>query len=95
MAQSSIEYYEQEIDKFINQYFKGNIRKSDLLIQRHNLFYKIQEMHKQESIAAQMDMFHHLNNLPFGMQYLDKRESAEQFAEQYYNETFGSNNERD
>ena len=45
-------------------------------------------MHKQESIAAQMDMFHHLNNMPFGMQYVDKRESAEQFAEQYYNKTF-------
>lgn len=47
------------------------------------------EMHNQELIAAQMDMFHHLNNLPFGMQYLDKRESSELFAEQYYNATFG------
>ena len=57
-------------------------------------YNKAKEMHKQESIAAQMDMFHHLNNLPFGMQYLDKRESAEQFAEKYYKETFGGNNEQ-
>ena len=63
-------------------------------MQTIGLFEQAKAMHKQESIAAQMDMFHHLNNLPFGMQYLDKRESAEQFAEQYYNETFGGNNEQ-
>ena len=54
----------------------------------HSILKQAKEMHKQESIAAQMDMFHHLNNMPFGMQYVDKRESAEQFAEQYYNKTF-------
>lgn len=49
-------------------------------------------VHKHELINAQMDMFHHLHNIPPDMKYLDKKESAEQFAEQYYNEKFGGNN---
>lgn len=85
MAQSSIEWLVGQVNSdCLNSTFI-----------RPELIEKAKEMHGQESIAAQMDMFHHLNNLPFGMQYLDKRESAEQFAEQYYNETFGGNNERD
>ena len=80
MAQSSIEWLVEQVN-------------SDCLNFIGVDFEQAKEMHKQESIAAQMDMFHHLNNLPFGMQYLDKRESAEQFAEQYYNETFGGNDE--
>lgn len=83
MAQSSIEWL---VEKLMKGEFINN---TDELIEQ------AKEMHRQESIAAQMDMFHHLNNLPFGMQYLDKRESAEQFAEQYYKETFGGDNERD
>jgi len=41
-----------------------------------------------------MDMFIHLNNLPYGLEYLEKRQSAEDFSQQYYNETFGGNNEQ-
>ncbi len=29
-----------------------------------------------------------LNNLPYGLEYLEKRQSAEDFSQQYYNETF-------
>ncbi len=84
MKQSSIEWLVEQVNSdCLNSTFI-----------RPELIEQAKEMHKQESIAAQMDMFHHLNNLPFGMQYLDKRESAEQFAEQYYNETFGGNNEQ-
>jgi hypothetical protein len=39
-------------------------------------------------------MFIHLNNLPYGLEYLEKRQSAEDFSQQYYNETFGGNNEQ-
>lgn len=81
--QSSIDYAVEKLEKLIPP---GN----QIII--HIILEQAKAMHKQESIAAQMDMFHHLNNLPFGMQYLDKRESAEQFAEQYYNKTFGGNN---
>lgn len=89
MAQSSIEFLIEEVQKRIPPFYAFYIMHMD------EVYEQAKEMHKQESIAAQMDMFHHLNNLPFGMQYLDKRESAEQFSEQYYNETFGGDNERD
>lgn len=49
------------------------------------LFKQAKEMEKEQRINAQMDMFHHLNELPFGMQYLDKKDSAEQFCETYGN----------
>jgi hypothetical protein len=49
------------------------------------------EMEKERLIYAQMDMFHFLNNLKSGMMYLEKREEAEKFAKQYYNETYGGN----
>ena len=51
-------------------------------------------MHKEEIENAQMDMFIHLNELPYSLQYLEKRQIAEDFANQYYNETFGGNNEQ-
>lgn len=90
MAQSSIEYFWQQVARILPVGVD-----SPVAIKLYDTLKQAKEMHKQESIAAQMDMFHHLNNLPFGMQYLDKRESAEQFSEQYYNETFGGDNERD
>ena len=31
------------------------------------------------------------NNLEFGIQYLDKRDQAEEYCKQYYNETYGGN----
>ena len=43
------------------------------------------EKEKQQIINAQMDMFIHLNNLPYGLEYLEKRQSAEDFSQQYYN----------
>jgi len=27
--------------------------------------------------------------LPYGLEYLEKRQSAEDFSQQYYNETYG------
>ena len=51
-------------------------------------------MHKEEIENAQMDMFICLNELPYSLQYLEKRQSAEDFATHYYNETFGGNNEQ-
>jgi predicted transcriptional regulator len=45
-------------------------------------------MDKQQMLSAQLDMFHFLNNLKFGMMYLEKREQAEFFAAQYYTETY-------
>ena len=46
------------------------------------------QLEKKQIVNAQMDMFHHLNNLPFGLDYITKRDEAEKFAKKYkYNET--------
>ena len=62
---------------------------------RVDIIEQAKEMRKDEIKNAQMDMFIHLNNLPYGLEYLEKRQSAEDFSQQYYNETFGGNNEND
>ena len=58
---------------------------------RVDIIEQAKEMRKDEIKNAQMDMFIHLNNLPYGLEYLEKRQSAEDFSQQYYNETFGGN----
>lgn len=47
------------------------------------------QIEKQQTLSAQMDMFHFINNLECGLEYLDKRDKAEEFAEQYYKQTYG------
>lgn len=66
------------------------------LQQKHidDLKEQAKAMHKEEIKNAQMDMFIHLNNLPYGLEYLEKRQSAEDFSQQYYEQTFGGNNEQ-
>ena len=46
------------------------------------------EMEKQQMVFAQMDMFNHINKDEFGLDYLNKRNAAEEFAEQYYNKEY-------
>lgn len=55
--------------------------------------WQAKQMEKERIISAQMDMFHFLNNLTFGMQYLEKREKAESFSKQWYEKTYGGNND--
>jgi len=87
MAQSSIEWLVNQLK--ISTYWNTLIAELEFMdLEIDDIIEQAKEMHKQESIAAQMDMFHFLNNLPVGMQYLNKRENAEKIAEIYYNETF-------
>ena len=58
---------------------------------RVDIIKQAEAMRKDEIKNAQMDMFIHLNNLPYGLEYLEKRQSAEDFSQQYYNETYGGN----
>jgi len=57
------------------------------IVKQFNGLEKAKAMENDRLISAQMDMFHFLNNLKSGMMYLEKREEAEKFAKQYYNET--------
>jgi len=79
--QSSIEWLVEQIKKDINLRLRGfDIDKA---------LEQAEAMRKDEIKNAQMDMFIHLNNLPYGLEYLEKRQSAEDFSQQYYNETYG------
>lgn len=49
------------------------------------------QMRKEEIKNAQMDMFHHFDNLPYGFTYFKELHKAEDFADNY--KTFGGNNE--
>lgn len=55
-----------------------------------SLIEKAKEMEKQQMVFAQMDMFNHINKDEFGLDYLNKRDAAEEFAEKYYNEEYGN-----
>ena len=46
-------------------------------------FKQAKEIEKQQRKNAQMDMFNHCNDVTFGMEYLVKRELAEQYADDY------------
>lgn len=48
---------------------------------------KANKLLKKQIVEAQMDMFHHINDLPFGMEYLSKRDSAETFVRKYKSKT--------
>jgi len=79
--QSSVEWLVEQIKKDINLRLRGfDIDKA---------LEQAEAMRKDEIKNAQMDMFIHLNNLPYGLEYLEKRQSAEDFSQQYYNETYG------
>jgi hypothetical protein len=48
------------------------------------------EMEKQQIEDAQMDMFNHINDRKFGMDYFHKRDEAETYVKHYYTETYKS-----
>jgi hypothetical protein len=79
--QSSVEWLVEQIKKDINLRLRGF--DIDKALEQANA------MRKDEIKNAQMDMF-----MPYGLEYLEKRQSAEDFSQQYYNETFGGNNEQ-
>lgn len=79
---SSVEWLVEQIKKDINLRLRG--------FDIYKALEQAEAMRKDEIKNAQMDMFIHLNNLPYGLEYLEKRQSAEDFSQQYYNETFGS-----
>ena len=83
--QSSVEWLVEQIKKDINLRLRG--------FDIYKALEQAKAMRKDEIKNAQMDMFIHLNNLPYGLEYLEKRQSAEDFSQQYYNETFGGNND--
>ena len=61
-----------------NGFINGNRR-----VIPHDIIEQAKQMEKKEKVNAQMDMFHFINNLPYGIDYLNKRDKAEKFTKQY------------
>ena len=87
--QSSVEWYIIERHNIEIQSRLGKISSTQYDEQLIKIEEQAKAMRKDEIKNAQMGMFIHLNNLPYGLEYLEKRQSAEDFSQQYYNETFG------
>lgn len=82
--QSSVEWYANASHELIVKKSNGEITEREFLTMHHNLFYDAEAMHKEE-------MFEYIKQ-----KYCIGRMSLEFHTlefEQYYNETFGGNNE--
>jgi hypothetical protein len=76
--QTAVEWYANASHELIVKKNNGEITNTDFLIMHHNLFYEAQKMEKEQIEVAWLDGI-----------------SGGQCGtpEQYYNETFGGNNE--
>ena len=77
--QSSIEWYEQEINLLLAKYLCYEISEKDFIIMKRDIFYPAKEMHKVEIVNA-------VDGFPLPFRGLE--------GEDYYNEIYGGNNER-
>lgn len=91
--QSSVEWYIIERHNIEIKSRLGEISPIEYDAKLIKIEEQAKAMHKEEIENAQMDMFIHLNELPYSLQYLEKRQSAEDFATHYYNKTFGKCNQ--
>jgi hypothetical protein len=82
MKQTAVNYLESEIKKL-----KIPVD-SATQVSMIRIIEQALQMEKQHTLSAQMDMFHFINNLEYGLEYLEKRDKAEEFAEQYYKQTY-------
>ena len=76
--QTAVEWLYEQI-KFIDKYTYNELELK---------FQQAKEMEKEQMICAQMDMFFQACEQPYGITYLFSRDNAEEWAEQYYYETY-------
>jgi hypothetical protein len=89
--QTAVEWGIEKLASLTFDYMAGFISKREYDQLSKGVIKQAKEKEEVRLISAQMDMFHFLNNLKPEMKYLEKRELAEKFAKQYYNETYGGN----
>lgn len=85
--QSSLELMWEEIDNLIP--FKDSETSQKFCA----ILDKYKAIHKEEIKNAQMDMYNYVNDLPYGLSYFAQLQKAEDFADNYCNETFGGEND--
>jgi hypothetical protein len=75
------------VDWLISCITEDQMVKAKSLNEWLEIFEQAKAMRKEEVKNAQMDMFNHLNDLPYGLTYLARTQDAEDFADSY--KTFG------
>jgi hypothetical protein len=82
---------QNSVDWLINCITEDQMVKAKSLNEWLEIFEQAKAMRKEEIKNAQMDMFNHLNDLPYGLTYFARLQDAEDFADNY--KTFGGDNE--
>ncbi len=80
MKQTTVEWYEKEINSLFEKYEAKQISQVVFLIMKHNIFHLAKEMEKEQIKEAYKDGSRDLE-----IQYSDVGEIN---SEQYYNETY-------
>ena len=81
--QTALEQLESKFQKFL-LYYEGNHKAEPYTIQElSNDFEQAKQMEREQRINAQMDMFNHINGMDYGTDYLNRRDAALKYAEDY------------
>lgn len=81
--QTSVEWLKKELEEYgSSSHLSLDWETFDELVEQ------AKAMERSQIKDAQMDMFHKLNDIQYGVAYLEKREFAETFCKKYYNETY-------
>ena len=81
--ETAIDWLESKFQKFL-LYYEGNHKAEPYTIQElSNDFAQAKQMEREQRINAQMDMYHHINGMDYGMDYFITRDAALKYAEDY------------
>jgi hypothetical protein len=79
MAQTAVEWLQEKYNS--RQVYEESIFDEE--------FEKAKAMEKEQMISAMIYTFNQQNTLPYGMEYLQKRDGMLEDCENYYKETYG------
>jgi hypothetical protein len=81
--QTAVEWLKKELEEYgSSSHLSLDWETFDKLVEQ------AKAMERSQIKDAQMDMFHKLNDIQYGVAYLEKRDFAETFCKKYYKETY-------
>ena len=87
--QSSVEWFAEKDTELTIQFLEGKLNQIQLAIEKMQCLNKAKQMHKEEIIKILNKREDYLGTQPSVFDYL----TNEEWFEQYYQETYGGNNE--
>ena len=85
--QSSVEWYAKQEDELFTSYQKGFLNTARYILLKHRFLEQAKAMHKEEIEKVSEDWWNE------GASYMYDGQRKYNSFEQYYNETFGGNND--